>query len=298
MRLCWNDGLGGPLRNMKIEEAKFIYNIGYRVAGVNAGDTEATDADIDHAKRVLDEAGLVPGPYGLGAAAIRPDKAEETIHKRKIASALKIAGKIGCPTLRYSVGSMHPTDIWMHHPENVTQKALDKLVENTRELVPVAEDANCILCPETTQWTIVNNLERMKEFVDRLDSPYVRIIFDPVNHMTAHRVYDSGRFVKCALAYLGDRIGVIHVKDVKVQDKLLVVHIDEAEMGTGLLDHAALMQASNQLEPWKTFSLEHIRQRDLIKRAYDHIQGVADRIGHRWTDPRCTREKWLKGDCP
>jgi len=297
MRLCWNDSLGGPLRNMKLEEAKFIYNIGYRVAGVNAGDTEATDADIDHARNILEEAGLVPGPYGLGASAIRPDKADEKRQKDQIAKALKIAGKLGCTALRYSVGSLHPKDIWMHHPENVTQKALDELIENTRDLVPIAEDSNCMLCPETTLWTIVNSIQRMKEFVDRLDSPYVRIVFDPVNHMTANRVYDSGRYIKCAVAYLGDRIGEFHVKDVKVEDKLLVVHIDEAEMGTGLLDHEALIEASTQLEPWKTFSLEHISERNLIKNAHDHIQGEADRIGHTWTDPNCTRERWERGKC-
>ncbi|MBT4484836.1 MAG: TIM barrel protein [Candidatus Latescibacteria bacterium] len=295
MRLCWNDSFGGPLRNMRIEDAKFVHDIGYRVAGINAGDTEATDADIEHARRIFEEVGLMPGPYGLGATAIRPDKAEQNVQKKKIANALKIAGKLGCTSLRYSVGSMHPKDIWMCHPDNVTQKALDELIESTRDLVPIAEDSNCMLCPETTQWTIVNSIERMKEFVDRLDSPYAKIIFDPVNHMTAQRVYDSGRYIKCAVAYLGDCIGVFHVKDVMVEDKQLVVHIDEAEMGTGLLDHEALLSVSTQLEPWKTFSLEHISKRNLIKKAYGHIQGVANRIGHTWTDPDCTRDNWERG---
>ena len=297
MRLCWNDGLGGPLKNMKLEEAKFIYNVGYRVAGINAGDTEATDADIEHAKNILEETGLTPGPYGLSASAIHPDKAEQKVHKEKITKALKIAGKLGCTALRYSVGSMHPENIWMHHPDNITRKALDELIKSTKELVPIAEDSNCMLCPETTQWTIVNSIQRMKEYVDRLDSPFVRIIFDPVNHMTYDRVYDSGRYMKCAVTYLGDRIGEFHVKDVMVQDKLLISHIDEAEMGKGLLDHEALIRVSTQLEPWKTFSLEHISDRNLIKSAYDHIQGIAGRIGHRWTDPRCTRERWGKGKC-
>jgi len=297
MRLCWNDSLGGPLGKLSLEEAKFIYNIGYRVAGVNGGITEATERDIDHARGVLEEAGLTPGPYGLGATAIHVDKAKEKEQKKKIAKALKIAGKLGCTALRYSVGSMHPTNIWMHHPDNITQKALDDLVKSTRDLVPVAEDANVMLCPETTQWTIVNSIQRMKEFVERLDSPYAKIIFDPVNHMTYDRVYDSGRYIRCAVAYLGDCIGEFHVKDVMVPDKVLVSHIDEAPMGTGLLDHEALIRVSTQLEPWKTFSLEHISERNLIKAAYDHIQGVADSIGHKWTDAKCTRARWEKGGC-
>ena len=297
MRFCWNDGLGGPLGEIDPEEAGSIYKIGFRVAGINAGYQEPSAADIDHAKNVLADAGLTPGPYGIGASAVRPDKADEKEQKRKIIQALKIAGKLECTALRYSVGSMHPKDIWMCHPENGTQKALDRLVENTKELVPVAEDAGVMLCPETTLWTIVNSIQRMKEFVDRLDSPYAKIIVDPVNHMTYDRVYDSGRFIRCAVATLGDRIGEFHVKDVMVQEKHLVSHIDEAPMGTGLLDHEALIRVSTQLEPWKTFSIEHIRDRNLLKPAFDHIQGIADRIGHTWTNPQCTRKKWEQGMC-
>jgi sugar phosphate isomerase/epimerase len=295
MRLCWNDWFNGPLGEMRIEDANTLYAMGFRVAGINSGYAEATDKEIDHVLRVFGEAGLVPGPYGGGMALIHPDPATCRRYKDQIRKALVTAGKLGCTALRYSVGSMHPTDVWMHHPENHTQKSLDLLVQNTKELVPVAEDARVMLCPETTQFTIVNTIERMKEYVDRLDSPYAAIVFDPVNHVTAERAYETGRFVQCAIAYLGDRIGEIHVKDVKVEDQQLVVHINEAPMGTGIMDHAALMRASNLLEPWKTFSLEHIADRNMVKKAYDYIQSVADRTGHQWTDPTLTRDRWMKG---
>jgi len=295
MRLCLSDAdLGAPYRNIKIEYLKFIYNIGFRVAGMHP-DFDATADDIKYVKDLFAEAGIEMGPYGISAAAIRPDKNEEKEHQRQIVKALEIAGKFGCTTLRYSVGSMHPTDIWLHHPENHTQKVLDMLIESTKKLVPIAEGNGVILCPETTQWTIVNGIERMKEYVDRLDSPYAKIIFDFVNHMTSDRVYDNGRFMKCAIAELGDRIGEFHVKDVKVEYKYLVCHIDEADVGTGLLDHEAVIRASTQLEPWKLFSLEHFRSKDLWKPGYDHIQGIANRIGHRWTDPKCTRKAWESG---
>ena len=295
MRLCWSDSFGGPLRNMSVEEAKVFYAMGFRVVGINSGDADATDADIDRARKILDDTGLMPGPYGGGRATFHPDPSVCSQYKKELARVLKIAGKLGCPTVRVSGGTMHPTNPWLHHPENHTQKALDLFVENTRELVPVAEDSRCTITPETTQWTIINSVERMKEFVDRLDSPYVKIILDPVNHMTYDRVYDSGSFIQCAIATLGDRIGDIHVKDVMVQDKQLVSHIDEAKMGTGVLDHEALIEASSQLAPWKTFSLEHISDRGFIKEAHDYIQGVADRIGHTWSDPACTRERYEKG---
>jgi len=303
MRLCLSDAdLGAPYRDITVKQLKIIYDIGFRVAGMHP-DLEATDDDIKHVKDLFGEAGLEFGPYGIGATAFHPDKNEEKKNHQVISRSLEIAGKFGCTGLRYSVGSMDPKNIWIHHPENHTQKALDMLVESTKKLVPVAEDNRVMLCPETTQWTIVGSIERMKEFVDRLDSPYVQIIFDPVNHMTYDRVYESGRFMRCAIATLGDRIGDFHVKDVIVDpEKLLVSHIDEAPMGTGLLDHEAIIRASQQLEPWKTFSFEHFSDPNLDhagqwKRAYTHIQSIANRIGHQWTDPKCTRERWEKGLC-
>ena len=290
MRLCWNDS-GLIVGNMTVEQAKKFYDIGFRVVGI-AGIQDYSDAAIDRAKKVLHNADIMPGPIGGGGAALRPDSEETKQHRERIIRALRVGGKLGCTGVRVSIGSMHPTNVWMHHPENITQKAMDMLVENVRLLKPIAEDAQCALCPETTQWTVVNSINRMKEFVDRVDSPFVRIVFDPVNHMTYDRVYNSGSWIKQAIAYLGDCIGEFHVKDVTVQDKHLVSHIDEAPMGTGLLDHAALMQASNQLEPWKTFSLEHIRGEDLLIKAHKYIQSVARSIGHKWTDPKLDRAAW------
>lgn len=293
MRLSWDDGLRYPLGKMNKEEAKFIYDIGFRVAGIG-GPLDATDDDIKYARDVVAEAGLVMGPFWIGHAAFRPDPKEHIEHQESIIKALRIAGKLGCPHLGYSVGSMSPKSSYMHHPENHTQKALDILIKHTRELLPYAEDSGCMLCPETTQWTIVNSIERMKEFVERIDSPFLRICFDPVNHMTPARIYESGLFITNAIDYLGDCIGSFHCKDVKIQDRIQITDIDEAPMGTGLLENEALIRASTRLEPWKTFSLEHIDDKNLWKPAYDYIQGIADSIGHEWSDPGCTRDKWEK----
>ncbi len=290
MRLSWDDGLRYPLGKMNKEEARFIYDIGFRVVGL--GDTlDATDDNIKYALDIILETGLVIGPFWIGNAAFRPIPKEHREHQDAMKTALRIAGKLGCCHLGYSVGSMHPESTYMHHPENQTQKALDILIKHTRELLPYAEDANVVLCPETTQWTIVNCIERMKEFVERIDSPYLRICFDPVNHMTPHRIYESGAFIKKAFAYLGDCIGSIHCKDVNIANRINITDIDEAPMGTGLLDHETLIRASSQLEPWETFSLEHISDKNLWGPAYDHIQGIADSIGHTWTAPDRTRKR-------
>ena len=293
MRLCLSDA-GLTIKTINAKDCAFIRDIGFRVVGVEC-ELDSTDSDISRAKDILANAGLEIGPSGIGAAFSRPDKTEEAEHQKLLKQKIVLAGKMGSTSLRYSTGSMHPKSVWLPHPLNHTQKALDDAIESTRKFVPFAEDNGVMLCPETTLWTIVNTAERMKEFVDRLDSPYAKIILDFANDITFQTAYESGPAAFRSVAILGDRVGEFHVKDVKVDsDKLLICHIDEADMGTGLLDHEAIIKASDQIEPWKCFSLEHFRSKDLWKPAYDHIQKVAKTIGHKWTDPGMTREKWEK----
>ena len=300
MRLAWIDVPfeGALLRDMTVQKAKELRELDLTTVGC-PNELDASDRDIEWAKKFLDDNGLLPGPPGAGVSPVRPDEAEEKEHIKIIIQGVTYSGKLGAPSFRYSAGSMSPANAWMHHPDNVTQKAMDRLVEVTRKLVPYAEDANCLLIPETTQWSIINSVERMKEFVDRVDSPYVLICIDPVNHMTYDRVYDSGRFIKCAIATLGDRIGTIHFKDVQIDpQKLLVSHIDEAPIGTGLFDHEAILVASRTLEPWKLVAIEHLpggaERMPRIRAALKHIRAIEKRIGHTWDDPHLNRDRWLK----
>ena len=305
MRLAFNFSLDldfGSFRDMNIQLIKQIKDIGFRVLGFDV-DLTSTDDDIKRFNDFFGELDLEVGlvaTQGDWSSMVHPDKNKEKEDKQKIIKTLEIARKIGATGLQVSIGSMDPINVWKFHPENHTQKALDRLVKNAQELAPYAEDSGCMITPETTQWAIVNSIERMKEYVDRVDSPHMKITVDFVNHMTSARMYESGRFIRCAVATLGDRIGAFHIKDAAPamgHPGPNVVHIDEAPMGTGVMDHETMIKVSTQLEPWKLFALEHIRDIVLVKRSYDYIQGVANSIGHKWTEPHCTRERWEKGLC-
>ncbi|MFC1550964.1 sugar phosphate isomerase/epimerase family protein [Candidatus Latescibacterota bacterium] len=301
MRLCLNDsGLGGPYKTLAEEKFKTIHDIGFRVAGIGL-DQRASPDDIARVKDLFAKYDMMPGPAGTGNSPFHPDPAVRKQFQNNLKGMLNAASKIGVPTIRVSGGNMNADDRWWFHPENHTQKALDMMIEATRELIPYAEDAGVVICPETTQFTIINTVRRMKEFVDRCDSPNVRIIFDVVNHTTSESLMETGVLFRKAVAILGDRIGVLHVKDVTAEPGL-VAHIVEAPMGTGYLDHASVIEASNELEPWKTFSLEHFSFEGVPKEqqwigAYRHIMKVSNDIGYAWTGQHCTREKWLAGEC-
>ena len=299
MRLAYSHIKINPFHEVTKEKLQFYKDIGLRVLGF-ACDPDPSEDDLLRLRDLFGELDLEIGqviPFKQ-ASLLRPDRLDLLENRKKIARTLEICRKIGANNLQCSIGSLNPDSVWGLHPENHTQKALDMLVENAREVAKIAEDNQVMLAPETTLWTVVNSVERMKEYVDRVDSPYMKITFDIVNYMTYDRVFKSGKYARCAVAILGDRIGAIHVKDVIVtDDKGYKGHIHETKMGTGLLDHEAVIKVSTQLEPWKIFILEHIRDEKDIKPAYEHIQNIVGRIGHIWTNHHCTHETWLKKKC-
>jgi len=299
MRLCLNDSLIRlPYDENTEERVKIVHDIGFRVAGIGI-DPDATNDDIRRMKDVFAKYDMAFGPAS-GWTYFVPDHSKRAERVDRMKKYLEVAGKLGCPTFRCAGGSMSPDNVWMHHPENHTQKAFDLFVDSTRELLPYAEAAKVAICPETTQWTIIDGPKRMRQFVDRGESDYVKVIFDFVNQTRPEHIYNTGEYALKTVGELGDRIGVFHVKDVTIQDSNLVVHIDETPVGTGVLDHEAVIKASTLLEPWKTFSMEHFNQKDVPKevqwkRGFDYIQGVVKKMGHVWTGQHLTREKWAQG---
>ena len=299
MRLCCNDTGVKVTEDLGECEQKLrqLRDIGFRAIGVF--DVAAASVDTVHRFRDLaDRLDMTIAMSPTGYQPAHPDVSRRPQEHEGLRDTLSKMRLLGADLIHIAGGSYDGTG-WWYHPRNFTQEGLDDLVEEMKQVAPYAEEAGVCVCPETTQWCILNSLERMKEYVDRVGSPYVKITFDVVNHMLPGRVHDSGSFMRDALQTLGDRIGQLHVKDVDV-DSGLVVHLREVPVGAGLLDHEAVVRASDLLEPWKVFSLEHFNEQGVDKmlqraRAFEYLREVADRIGHTWSDPELTRAGWLQG---
>jgi sugar phosphate isomerase/epimerase len=296
MRFCCNDtGIniaGDPADSEK--RLKRLKEIGLKVIGVG-GVESATEDQAKKFKALADKYEIVIAMSPTGAQPAHPDLDKRKEEHLRLRTSLKNMHTLGGDLIHICGGS-YSGDGWWYHPKNFTQQGLDDFIEEMKKVAPYAEESGISVCPETTQWCILNSPERMKEYIDRVDSPYIKVTFDIVNHMRPDRITESGRFFKCVLALLGDRIGQLHVKDVNIVDGL-TIHINEVPMGTGLLDHETIIKASDDLEPWKTFSIEHFNRTDVdlfaqIESNYKYFKGITDRIGHKWSDPNCTRTRF------
>ena len=131
MRLSISSGIS-PMKSVTKKDLAFFKDIGFRVVGGGI-DLEATDDDIKRFNDLMKEMDLEVGEIHVGESAmVGPDENVLREYRKKIIRGLEIGGKIQASHIQFSIGSMHPDNIWIHHPENHTQKALDMLVRNAR----------------------------------------------------------------------------------------------------------------------------------------------------------------------
>ena len=185
---------------------------------------------------------------GYRPTLVHPDESARREACRTLCAALRIAGLMGARAVDTGPGSMSPRGPWFPDPYNYTAQAKEQLVKSVRECARAAEEHGVLLCLEGHQLVTLRSAEVMREVVDAVDSPWVRVDFDPVNWLTLETVYESGAAIDAMLGALADRIASAHAKDVVVQDRL-VVHIDHCASGSGILDTAALLRGMERIDP-------------------------------------------------
>ena len=199
---------------------------------------------------------------GYRPALVHPDEPVRREAARTLCAALAVAAQLGAHAVDTGPGSLSPRGPWFPHPYNYTRQAREQLVKSLREGARAAEEHGVLLCAEGHQLVTLRSAEVMREVIDEVGSPWLRVDFDPANWITLETVYESGAAIDAMLATLGGRVASAHVKDVVVRDRL-VVHIDHCAAGTGILDIPALLRGMERLDADAPVIIEAAEEHEL-----------------------------------
>lgn len=76
---------------------------------------------------------------------------------------------------------------------------------------------------EGVHFHVINTPTKMKRLVDDLNSPNVRVIFDPVNYINTANYKNQDEIINTHFDLLGEKTKLLHLKDFKlVTVKLLM----------------------------------------------------------------------------
>ena len=176
----------------------------------------------------------------------------------KINRGLEIARQIEAHVCLIRPGSLNPAGPWTPHRDNYLPDNIERLIET---LIPIAQKAaleGVTIVMETHAISILDAPETCKGVVDAVGSKHLRLVMDAVNHFQSHRqVYNSADRLNHIFDVMGQIAPVAHIKDIKVQNGL-VVHIDEEVPGEGELDIGLMLRRFDALYADGYGLIEHL----------------------------------------
>lgn len=185
---------------------------------------------------------------GYNPVMVGDDDAGQERDLNRLTQACKVARLLGSPMVLSGCGSYHPTHGYGAHPRNHTPEARERVVQFLRRAAPRAEDECIVLALECHMLTTLDTPAHIREIVDAVGSPSVRVNFDPVNLLShVDAVFASGAEMAAMVAELGSRYHwTAHAKDIVIEPRL-ALHLEETVCGDGLLDWSAYLRCAESL---------------------------------------------------
>ena len=127
--------------------------------------------------------------------------------------------------------------------------------------------------------TTLDTPGHVREIFDQVDSPWLRVNYDPVNFIgSLDAVYDSGAVARNAIDTIGPHLAPsAHLKDIVVEDDL-VLKIAEAPAGAGIVDLEAIIDCCADLPDGSSLIVEHFGPEESAL-ALQHVAELGARRG-------------------
>lgn len=242
-----------------------------------------TRAEMERVRAVLGSAGVVPAQANATyERLVDPDQALRAAGIRGLQAACRCASWLRAATVYVRPGSLNRAGHWTPHPENTSAETLERLVASLVQVAGVAEAGGVTLAIEGHVVSPLDTAARIKQVIDAVGSPALRFNVDPVNMIPSIPLAYRNRVVVDELFdVLGDEVAAAHIKDVVVEDRL-VVHIAERPAGQGLLDMGHFLRRFEASCPDGWVLIEHIPD-DAVPAAAAAMRAAADQAGLTWT---------------
>jgi len=209
---------------------------------------------------------------------VQPDPDERRAARAYVAERLALADEVGARCCVTYVGTLAGGSSYGPHPDNLTQRGFDSVVEAARAIIDVVKPKRARFTFEMMQWLLPDSADVYLALIKAIDRPAFAAHLDPVNLIVSPRqFYDSGKLIRHCFAVLGPWLVSAHAKDLTLRGQL-ALHLDEVIPGRGGLDYATYLAELERHGGTVPLLLEHLKDEDYPE-ARDYIKGVGARLG-------------------
>lgn len=251
-----------------VDDARAAQIAAYGVTGVGAhigGDPH--DMSPERVRRLCDVLAAhgvrIVQFWGWYPSIITPDEGTRRTGIKHAQRIVELGVHAGADMIGIRPTSMSPNGAWAPHRDNYTAEAEDRLVDSLREIAKVGEANGLPLALECHVTTTLNSPAAVRRVIERTGSQWIKANIDPVNFIPDFATaYDTTAMLHDLFDTLGEYAAAAHIKDVVVGDDL-VVHIDEAIPGRGMLDFDTFFREFEERLPDGFAFVEHLQEPDI-----------------------------------
>lgn len=222
-----------------------------KVPGFTADTNALTPGYAMYLKNALRKADLDMAVLGCYLNLANPNKEQLLATQQKYYAHLRFASLAGCGMVGTETGA--PNEGYIYDKEACHSKeALEIFITNLRPVVECAEKFGVILGIEPVYRHIVYDAKRAREVLDRIGSPNLKIIFDPVNLLWTDNYDRRMEVIDEAIDIIGDDVAMIHLKDCVLDgDK-----VKSMGCGFGDMDYTNIVKFALEKKPFIHATLE------------------------------------------
>jgi len=211
-------------------------------------------------RRIFEERGIAIAVLGCYINPVHPDSSQRNRELGRFEEHLRFVRDLGCAVVGTETG--YRSVDGSRHPETDTPESFDLLCRSLERLLRTAETSAAIIGVEAVAGKhTISSVEKMAALLQRLDSPNLQVIYDPVNLIPPDGLAETQEsFFRRALDAFGSRLVAVHAKDFRMEaaQKSAVL-----PAGSGELDYPALFSLLRQYKPWIDVLLEDCRPENI-----------------------------------
>jgi sugar phosphate isomerase/epimerase len=213
------------------------------LADVDSGPGKLSTGLARHVGEAFARHGVRIAVLGCYINPLHPDPHERHLGMLRFQEHLRFVRDFGCSIVGTETGSVRAD--YGPDPENRSEASLDTLIRAVATLVAEAETFGALVGIEAVASHVVSTPVRMRRVLDAVACNNLQVIFDPVNLIDQENLGRQDAIFREAFDLFGERIQVLHAKDLRLEDGRRVV----VPVGRGVIDYRLVVDLVRQAKP-------------------------------------------------
>lgn len=214
---------------------------------------------------------VVIAEVGRWVNLLEADAAKRRKNLDTVTDGLALAEAVGARCCVDIAGSFHPTIWYGPHPDNLSPRFFDAVVENARKIIDAVKPKRTTFTYEMMGWALPNTPESYLKLIRAIDRKTFAVHLDPCNIINSpEKFYRNAEVINECFDKLGRWIVSCHAKDL-TWDVEMNVHFREVGPGLGTIDYATYLRRVAALPHQPPLMLEHLAKAEEYDQARTHL---------------------------